>query len=63
MNIETCVKKIRRRLESEGWKIKSANSHQKWQHPDKPVMIMIPNHQTLSIGLAKKVARRAGWEN
>jgi hypothetical protein len=32
-----------------------------YTHPDKPGIIALPRHGTLSLGVARSVAQAAGW--
>jgi predicted RNA binding protein YcfA (HicA-like mRNA interferase family) len=61
MSVETNTRKIVRRLEAEGWVDVGGGEHDKFTHPGKPGLIIVPRHREQSIGVAKKIARAAGW--
>jgi predicted RNA binding protein YcfA (HicA-like mRNA interferase family) len=63
-----CVKpevrtaRITRRLAAEGWIVEHGGSHDIWRHADfKAVRIVVPRHKELSRGVARQIARLAGW--
>ena len=61
-NIETNTKKIVSRLIREGWKSNGGGSHDIYKHPDRPgVRIVVPRHKELSPGVARSIAKDAGW--
>jgi len=37
------------------------SNHEVYKHPSKPGRIVLARHQTLSIGVARVIARVAGW--
>ncbi|HEY8162068.1 MAG TPA: type II toxin-antitoxin system HicA family toxin [Methylocystis sp.] len=54
--------KIIARLEREGWVSEGGAKHDKFAHPDKRgVKIMVPRHKTLTPGVARNIAKAAGW--
>jgi predicted RNA binding protein YcfA (HicA-like mRNA interferase family) len=60
---ETNRRKIAARLSREGWSVVHGGAHDKYTHTDKPgVTIVVPRHATLSPGVARSIARAAGWE-
>jgi predicted RNA binding protein YcfA (HicA-like mRNA interferase family) len=60
--IETSTRKIVARLEREGWVNVGGGSHDKFKHPKRPdVVIVVPRHRTLSPGVARSIAKLAGW--
>lgn len=60
--METNTRKIIARLEGEGWINVGGAKHAKFEHPERPEkLIMVPRHRTVSIGVARKIARDAGW--
>jgi predicted RNA binding protein YcfA (HicA-like mRNA interferase family) len=61
MPVELNTRKIIRRLEAEGWVNVGGGEHTKFIHPAKPGRIIVPRHTTQSVGVAKKIARAAGW--
>ena len=59
---ETNKQRVIGRLSREGWRLVGGTKHDKYEHPDPPgVTIMVPRHQTLSIGTARVIAKAAGW--
>jgi len=62
MKPEISRSKIVARLESEGWVSERGAKHDKFANPAKPgVKIMVPRHRTLTPGVARNIARTAGW--
>lgn len=62
MKLETDRSRIIARLESEGWVSEGGAKHDKFANPAKQgVKIMIPRHKTLTPGVARNIARAAGW--
>lgn len=62
MKLETDRSKIVARLEREGWVSEGGAKHDKFAHPERPgVKIMVPRHKTLSPGVARSIAKAAGW--
>jgi predicted RNA binding protein YcfA (HicA-like mRNA interferase family) len=62
MKPETNRSKIVARLESEGWVSEGGVKHDKFANPANPgVKIMVPRHKTLTPGVARSIAKAAGW--
>ena len=62
MTIETDRAKIVRRLEREGWIPRRGGKHDVYTNPAKPqTSIAVPRHRTLSPGVARGIAKDAGW--
>ncbi len=59
IKLETNKSKITRRLKSEGWKLSGGTKHEKYIKNSNSILISRQN--ILSIGVARKVARAAGW--
>jgi predicted RNA binding protein YcfA (HicA-like mRNA interferase family) len=60
--IETNTRKIVGRLRAEGWIAVAGGKHDKFEHPDRPgVLLIVPRHKTQSRGVARSIARLAGW--
>jgi predicted RNA binding protein YcfA (HicA-like mRNA interferase family) len=57
---ETNTRKIIRRLEREGWVNTGGGEHDAFRHPDGR-KIVLPRHRTQSIGVARDIAKKAGW--
>jgi predicted RNA binding protein YcfA (HicA-like mRNA interferase family) len=61
-SLETNTKKIVARLKREGWSGVVGGKHDKFTHPDKPgALIVVPRHKQQSAGVARSIARTAGW--
>ena len=62
MGNETNTRKVIARLEREGWRKAHGGRHDKFDHPLKPdVTLIVPRHRELSPGVARDIARKAGW--
>jgi predicted RNA binding protein YcfA (HicA-like mRNA interferase family) len=54
--------KIVRRLEGEGWRLaRNGAEHDIFSHPSKLVVLSVPRHRELSPGVARQIAKAAGW--
>jgi predicted RNA binding protein YcfA (HicA-like mRNA interferase family) len=61
--METSAAKIVRRLRDEGWTLmRHGAKHDVYEHPGKPLTIQVPRHRTLTPGVARSIAKAAGWE-
>lgn len=61
-SIETNSRKIVARLQREGWTKVGGSKHDKYEHRQKlGVLIVVPRHTKLSIGVARSIAKKAGW--
>jgi predicted RNA binding protein YcfA (HicA-like mRNA interferase family) len=59
---ETNARKITARLEREGWIKAQGGRHDKYEHPKFPdVALIVPRHRELSPGVARDIAKKAGW--
>ena len=58
---ETDRRKIVVRLEAEGWTNQGGGDHDKFTRPDKAYPVIVPRHRTLSPGVARSIAKAAGW--
>ncbi|HEY8064341.1 MAG TPA: type II toxin-antitoxin system HicA family toxin [Methylosinus sp.] len=62
MHPETDRSRIVARLEREGWVSEGGAKHDKLGHAERPgVKIMVPRHKTLTPGVARNIAKAAGW--
>ncbi len=53
---------IIKRLEQEGWYLaRHGRNHDIYKHPNFIESISVPRHRTVSPGVARKIARTAGW--
>lgn len=60
--METNTRKIIAALEREGWVSLGGGGHDRFVHEDRPgVMIVIPRHREVSPGVARSIAKAAGW--
>ena len=53
--------KVVGRLESEGWKNEGGGDHDKFTKPGAAYPVLVPRHRTLSPGVARSIAKAAGW--
>lgn len=60
-SVETNTRKIIARLEREGWVREEGGKHDKYSHPSKPGLIVVPRHREQSRGVARSIAKSAGW--
>lgn len=58
---ETSRRRIVQRLNAEGWVLRSGGSHDLYRHPEKPGLIVVPRHNTMTPGVARSIAKAAGW--
>jgi predicted RNA binding protein YcfA (HicA-like mRNA interferase family) len=58
---ETSARKIARRLEREGWVNVGGSEHDVFKQPDGR-KVVVPRHRTQSIGVARGIAKDAGWK-
>jgi predicted RNA binding protein YcfA (HicA-like mRNA interferase family) len=58
---ETNTRKIVARLEREGWVNQGGGKHDIFRHPEQPGMIVVPRHRMQSPGVARSIAKSAGW--
>ncbi len=60
--IETHTRKIIARLERDGRLNIGGGNHDKFEHANRPdVLVILPRHRELSPGVARDIARKAGW--
>jgi predicted RNA binding protein YcfA (HicA-like mRNA interferase family) len=59
--LETNRGKVVARLEREGWMPRHGGDHDVYKHASKPGRIVVARHRTLSIGVARMIAKAAGW--
>lgn len=60
-SIETNTRKVIARLEREGWSDQGGGKHDMFKHPTLPGRIVVPRHRELSPGVARSIAKLAGW--
>lgn len=61
MQHETNTAKVVARLRSEGWTELGGSKHAKFVDADNARTIIVPRHRTLSVGVARSIAKQAGW--
>jgi predicted RNA binding protein YcfA (HicA-like mRNA interferase family) len=60
--METSRQKVLARLLREGWTDEGGAKHDRFKHLDRPnAFVIVPRHRTLSPGVARSIARAAGW--
>ena len=60
--METNTRRIVARLLRENWFRVAGGSHDKFTNPARQgVLIIVPRHQTVSPGVARDIAKKAGW--
>jgi predicted RNA binding protein YcfA (HicA-like mRNA interferase family) len=59
--IETNTRKIVAHLERDGWAREAGGKHDKYTHPTKLGLIVVPRHKEQSRGVARSIAKIAGW--
>jgi predicted RNA binding protein YcfA (HicA-like mRNA interferase family) len=59
--LETNRSKVAARLEREGWQARHGGDHDVYKHPARQGRIIVPRHRILSPGVARAIARQAGW--
>jgi predicted RNA binding protein YcfA (HicA-like mRNA interferase family) len=59
--LETSRAKVVRRLEREGWINVGGGKHDMFRHPRKPGAAIVPRHRQLTPGVARTIAKAAGW--
>jgi predicted RNA binding protein YcfA (HicA-like mRNA interferase family) len=61
---ETNTSKVVARLKREGWQGQPGGRHDVYKHPKrKGCRIVVPRHRTLSPGVAREIAKMAGWKD
>lgn len=58
---ETNTRKVIARLQREGWINTGGGRHDVFKHCGKPGRIVVPRHRALSPGVAREIAKIAGW--
>jgi predicted RNA binding protein YcfA (HicA-like mRNA interferase family) len=62
MGLETNTRKIIARLEREGWQIVHGGRHDKFEHAaHSDITLILPRHREVSFGVARDIAKKAGW--
>jgi predicted RNA binding protein YcfA (HicA-like mRNA interferase family) len=56
------TRKILARLRKDGWIEVGGSKHDKFEHVERPdVLIIVPRHKQQSPGVARSIAKLAGW--
>ncbi|TJV40730.1 MAG: addiction module toxin, HicA family [Mesorhizobium sp.] len=58
--LETNTNKIKARLDREGWELVGGTNHDKYRKAGKSAII-VPRHRTVTPGVARNIAKAAGW--
>ena len=62
--VETRTRRIKQRLERDGWyQPRQGKKHDIYWHLTIEAVIQVPRHRTLKPGLARAIAKIAGWED
>ena len=62
IEVETNRRKIRQRLEREGWVLVRTNGpHDIFENAETHQTIPLPRRRSLTSGTARSIAKRAGW--
>lgn len=59
--METSRRRIVARLQAEGWINMGGGKHDLFRHGERPGVLIVPRHATLSPGVARSIAKAAGW--
>ncbi|HVB90449.1 MAG TPA: type II toxin-antitoxin system HicA family toxin [Beijerinckiaceae bacterium] len=60
-SFETNRTKIVARLSREGWTARQDGGHDVFKHAERPGRVVVPRHRELTIGVARAIAKQAGW--
>ena len=60
--VETRTSDLRRRLLKDEWYLdRHGANHDIYRHPTIKGIITLPRHKQLSVGVARSIAKKAGW--
>jgi predicted RNA binding protein YcfA (HicA-like mRNA interferase family) len=59
--VETNTREIIARLKDDGWVEIAGSKHDKFEHKERSEMMIVPRHKELSPGVARSIAKLAGW--
>jgi len=61
--LETDRAKVVARLKREGWQLlRHGGKHDVYEQSDHTRVVQVPRHKTLTPGVARSIARAAGWK-
>ena len=61
MNVELSSRAVDARLRAEDWIPRHGADHDVYKHSEKRGRVVVTRHRTLSIGVAREIAKIAGW--
>ena len=61
LQLETNRNKVVARLERAGWVGRHGGDHDVYKHPARLGRVVVPRHRMLSPGVARVIAKVAGW--
>jgi predicted RNA binding protein YcfA (HicA-like mRNA interferase family) len=62
--VETNTRRIIAKLLREGWTKVGGGNHDKFSNAARPgVLIIVPRHREVSLGVARDIAKKAGWSS
>jgi len=47
--------------QADGWVNIGGGKHDKYEHPDRTDTVIVPRHKEQSPGVARSIAKQAGW--
>ena len=60
--MDTTTRRIRRRLEKDGWFLsRRGGAHDIYRHPEIEGIVTLPRHRQVTPAVARSIARKAGW--
>ena len=60
--MDTATRRIRRRLEKDGWFLsRRGGAHDIYRHPEIEGIVTLPRHRQVTPAVARSIARKAGW--
>ena len=62
IDMETKTQQFKHRLKKEGWFLaRHGGGHDIYRHPRIKGIITLPRHRTVTVGVARSIAKKAGW--
>jgi predicted RNA binding protein YcfA (HicA-like mRNA interferase family) len=62
-SLQTNRSKVVARLEREGWFCRAGGAHDVYKHAARAGRIIVPRYRELSPGVARAIAKAAGWKD